>query len=166
MPDHSVIKNSVAIRPKFIARSDKGIIELGNAFDKILKTPSPPCKGYVHDQYVTLYPMPEDIHYWSPQLSIYMEEDDEQTLLHGRYGPRPAVWTMFVFFYSVIGVAVVIVAVIGFANMSINASGAILWLLPILSLIFLSLYLVAFFGQKKGYDQMVDLQHIVEDVLR
>lgn len=37
-------------------------------------------------------------------------------------------------------------------------SGAILWLIAVLVIAFLSLYLVAYFGQQKGHDETVTLR--------
>ncbi|MEL6925713.1 MAG: hypothetical protein AAFO94_16835, partial [Bacteroidota bacterium] len=98
-------------------------------------------------------------------LSIAIEPEETGSLLRGLYGPKPAVWTMFVFFYALVGFAVVVVSVIGFANLSIDKSGAILWLVPVLLLIFLSLYLVAYFGQRLGHDQMLTIHHFLEATL-
>ena len=42
-------------------------------------------------------------------------------------------------------------------------SGAVLWLVPLLAIAFLSLYLVAFFGQKAGHDQMLTLHQFLEE---
>ncbi len=166
MSDHLKIDTSVAIRPKFVIESGQSHQEIADGFNQVLKQTDPPCRGLVHDQYVTLHPRSEDLHYWSPQLSLYMEEEEDGvTVIHGRFGPQPGVWTMFIFFYSIIGAAALIVTVIGFANLSIDLSGAILWLLPVLIVMFLSLYLVAFLGQKKGHDQMVALQEVLERVI-
>jgi hypothetical protein len=59
-----------------------------------------------------------------------------------------------VFLYAIIGLSIVIASVIGFANRSIGESGGILWTIPVLVLIFVSMYSVSYFGQKKGHDQV------------
>ena len=126
-----------------------------------------PCDGKVRYGYVSLFPKEEDRHYWSPHLSVTIEEeiDGKGSLIRGLYGPSPAVWTMFVFVYGIIALAIVIALVIGFANMSIDESGAILWAVPFLIILLASMYLVSFYGQKKGHNQIEDIHHFFESCI-
>ncbi len=70
---------------------------------------------------------------------------------------------MFVFFYAVIGFAILVISIVGFSNLSLGNPGPILWFLPLLIIVFLSLYFVAHQGQKLGHDQMLLLHDFVED---
>jgi hypothetical protein len=94
-----------------------------------------------------------------------IEEEGDTLILDGLYGPRPNVWTMFVFFYFVIALATVIVLIVGFSNLSLGDSGMVLWLVPFLILTFCSLYLVAYLGQRLSRNQIKKLHDFVEDVL-
>jgi hypothetical protein len=123
------------------------------------------CYGKVSHDFVVIQLPKEMQHYWSPQLSIMIEQEGENNLLEGLYGPRPNVWTMFVFFYFIIGLAIVIALVIGFSNISLGESGVILWTVPFLVLTFCSLYLVAYLGQRLSRDQMQILHDFIEDSL-
>ena len=108
--------------------------------------------------------LPEDQrHYWSPQLSLSFEEEQDTTIVRGLFGPRPTVWGLFVFFYSVIGIGILIIATIGLSKLSLDKPADILWWVPVLTLIFLSLYLVSFFGQKVGRKQMITLYRFFEE---
>lgn len=150
------------VRPRFQVTSSDPPEVIEDKLRTGLDEEGAPCKGKVHSGYVSLQLPLEEQHYWSPRLTVTLEELDEGSLVRGLYGPRPAVWTMFVFFYSLIGFALVIVTIIGFANLSLDKSGAVLWLVPVLVIAFRSLYLVAFFGQKKGHDEMVVLHTFLE----
>jgi cytochrome c-type biogenesis protein CcmH/NrfF len=44
----------------------------------------------------------------------------------------------------------------------LGKSTTILWVVPLLVIVFGSLYFVAYSGQKLGYDQMVTLHHFLE----
>jgi len=96
-------------------------------------------------------------------LQISFEDTEEGTLMRGLYGPRASVWTMFVFFYSLIGFAIIVVSIVGMSFLSLKKPATILWAIPILILVFLSLYLVSYSGKKMGYDQMVILHCFIED---
>ena len=145
------------IRPRFTIVSDHSVGELHQKFKTALHDPNAPFDGKVRIGYTSIYPKLADHHYWSPHLSITIEPDEDdhsKTLLRGLYGPSPAVWTMFIFIYSVIALALVIVTVIGFANLSIDESGAVLWAVPVLVLLFLTSYMTSYFGQQKGHAQI------------
>jgi len=158
------------IRPRFKIESDTLTREI--VYEKIkeaLNSPDAPCEGRLRLGYVDLFPKKEDKHYWSPHLSMTIEEEHDEdhdlTIIRGLYGPHPAVWTMFVFFYTIIAFLTIVCIVIGFANMSIGNSTTILWAVPFLILAFGSLYLVSFYGQKKGHDQIENLHLFLEKTL-
>lgn len=39
-------------------------------------------------------------HAWSPWLSLELSQREARTRIRGRFGPAPALWTMFAFFYG------------------------------------------------------------------
>ena len=156
-----------AIRPRFqveLLMEQKAIVR---KIKKGLSQPKAKCVGLATEGFARIKLPTKDRHYWSPQLSVMMEdlEGKEGTLMRGLYGPAPSVWTMFVFFYSLIGFAIVVVTIIGFSRISLDMPAPILWWLPILIVVLLSLYLVSFFGQKLGHDQMEFLHSFLEECL-
>lgn len=156
------------IRPRFETTSNKSVEEISRKMKQMLDDENAPCEGKVRMGYIALNPKEEDCHYWSPHLSVTIEEtEDDETvsIIRGLYGPSPGVWTMFVFFYSIIGLSLLIVMVIGFANRSIGESCTILWLIPFLVVAFLSLYIASYFGQKKGHDQVEILHNYLEECI-
>ena len=153
------------VRPRIRLESELSSGEITYRIRTKLREGICPCKGQVTAHFATIYPPPEEQHYWSPQLTITLEEKDDKTLIRGLYGPRPAVWTMFVFFYSVIGFATVIISMVGLSYWTLDMPAGILWLVPALVLLFLSLYLVAYFGQKFGHNQLTRVHRFLENCL-
>ena len=150
------------VRPRFQVETDHTIEEMVGRIQYALQDENAPIRGRVRPTYATLFLPHQEQHYWSPVLNVSFEETESGSLMRGLYGPRPSVWTMFVFFYGLIAFAVMIITIIGFSNMSLDRSGAILWLVPILILLFCSLYLVSYLGKRKGHDQMVTIHHFLE----
>ncbi|MCB0502089.1 MAG: hypothetical protein KDD32_05360 [Bacteroidetes bacterium] len=150
------------VRPRFKKVTDHSIEYLSKKISDGLSHEQAPCKGRVNPGYISLYLPIKEQHYWSPQLSLTLEESDEGTVLRGLYGPRPAVWTLFVFFYSLLGFATLVIAIIGFSKLSLDRTAPILWALPPLILTICSLYLVAYLGQKASHDQMLTLHQFLE----
>ena len=153
------------VRPRFEIETTLSMEDLMAKLKAALQAKDAPCKGQVNQGYATFYFPKEAQHYWSPQLNITFEENDNGCLIRGLYGPRPAVWTMFIFFYGMIAFAIVVIAVIGYSNFSLGNSAAIFYWIPVLIVVFLSLYFVAFTGQKMGHDEMLILQGFMEEVL-
>ncbi len=148
---------SYKVRPRFKMEVHYAVDELRKKLQEGLQQEDAACIGIVNPGYVTLYIPHNDQHYWSPQLNLTFEETEKGCVLRGLYSPRPAVWTMFVFFYAIIALAILFIGVMGLSYQMLDKPATILWLVPVLILIFLSLYLVAFFGQRLGEKQMIIL---------
>ena len=159
-PDETSVST---IRPRFKVDVPYSARELEDKILDGLKRIDAPCKGRVIEGHALLYLPEEDQHYWSPQLTLSFEEGDGYHFLRGLYGPRPAVWTMFIFFYALVGFAAVVVGMVGLTYLSLDKSASILWLVPILLLLFLTIYLVANYGKKMGHKQMVILHDFLKD---
>lgn len=158
--------HSFQIRPRFKVEYPESMEVIKNKLKKNLKGTGEGIYGTVIDGHATLSPPKEEQHYWSPQLSLSFESHGDGSLLRGLYGPRPEVWTMFVLFYSIIGFAILVISVIGYSNWSLGQSAAILWAVPFLLVLFLTIYAVSYFGQKMGNKQMFELQSFVEQSLQ
>lgn len=157
--------NFKRVRPRIRLVSELSSSEITDRIRIKLNEGVCPCIGQVTANFATIYPPPEEQHYWSPQLTITLEENENSTLIRGLYGPKPSVWTMFVFFYSIIGFATIIVSMIGLSYWTLNLPADILWAVPGLILLFFSLYLVAYFGQKFGHRQLSRIHRFLEDCL-
>lgn len=153
------------IRPRFKENLPQSPDKIAIQLEDGMKTSDDGIYGTVIDGHATLSLPKRDQHYWSPQLSLSFESSDTGSVLRGLYGPRPEVWTMFVLFYSIIGFAALVISVIGYSNWSLGQSAQILWAVPALTVVFLTLYLVSYFGQKMGRKQMFELHTFVEKAL-
>ena len=157
------------LRPRFTLTSELSIDEICQQFNDQFTVKSTDYAGKVRTGYVSVYPKPEHKHYWSPHFSLSMEPSEDnhsQTIISGIYGPAPEAWTMFVFFYAILGLSLVIVTVIGFANRSIGESSVILWAIPVLALLIASMYSVSYFGQKKGHDQVEGIYRFLTRIIQ
>lgn len=151
------------VRPRFRTETAMSYEEIAERINSRLKAEGAPCRGFVKNGQARLTLPAEEQHYWSPQLQISFEESENGTLMRGMYGPRPAVWTMFVFFYALIGFAMLVISMIGLSYLTLDKPATILWAVPVLAVVFLSLYLVSYSGKKLGYDQMVTLHRFIEE---
>ena len=57
---------------------------------------------------------------WSPHLSVQVEPRGKASLLRGRFGPHPELWTLFMFLYTGVGFIAVMGAMLGFVQWQSN----------------------------------------------
>lgn len=157
--------SQVEIRPRFQRESLLSKDEVLHRLKTALDRRDQPVRGLIVDHHVTLKIPVEEQHFWSPQLSLEVEEAENGSLIRGLYGPRPSVWLMFVFFYAFLGFVSVIIAIIGFSEWSLGLPGRILWLLPAFAFITAMIYLSARAGQRLGHDETVRLQEFLDETL-
>jgi len=107
----------------------------------------------------------ENQHYWSPELHITVEKTDEGTLVRGVAGPKPKIWTMFMFFYSVVIVSFVLGSTLGLSQWSLNMDAPWLWTIPASIIAWFLIVGAAKYGQYKGKDQLMLLNEYMYTAL-
>lgn len=157
--------SSFRIRPRFEQIVPFSLEKAGEIIRTKLQSPEAPCKGLVIPGYITLSVHDEEKHFWSPQLSLWMEEHPEGTLIQGLYGPNPSVWALFFYGYAALGILATFIGIIGFSQYSLGKNAAILWVLPVLLSLAIGLYIAAQMGQKLGAEQTYMLHHFYEDAI-
>jgi len=123
------------------------------------------CSGEILKDFIVLNIRPDEQHFWSPQLSLSFEPDEEDkifTIIRGLYGPNPTVWAFFTYGYAALAIIGTFLGMYGFSQYSLGQDAVILWAVPILALAAFTLYMVAQFGQKIGAEQMFTLHHFFE----
>jgi hypothetical protein len=122
--------------------------------------------GKIVDNHVILKIPAKDQHYWSPQLTLELEDQNGETLVRGLFGPKPGVWTMFVFFYSSIGFLTLMGLIFGLSQMMLKMNAYGLWAVPIGGTILIGLFVVSKIGQKLSRAQMGQLNILLFETLK
>lgn len=107
----------------------------------------------------------EKQHFWSPQLDLSFEQEEENVIIRGLYGPKPTIWAVFFFGYVVLGILTVFIGMWGLTRWSLGMPSTVLWAIPIFALIAAGLYFMGQTGQKLGAQQMFDIHHFYEDTM-
>lgn len=125
-------------------------------------------KGTVVKNHVIIDVIDEDAHFWSPQLNFRIEENEENpkaSIAYGIIGPRPTVWTMFMFIYFGIGLLGFVAFSYGFSKYLIGEWSNLIWALPAAILFMLTAYKAGKFGEKLGEEQVEYLKDFVREAL-
>lgn len=160
--------SSFRIRPRFKEELNQSVEQFKSLLDHALEQ-TEEFTGLVSDNYCVIKIPTSDRHYWSPQLTISIEEDfedKEKITVRGLYGPKPSVWAIFFMDYAALGVLALFAGVFGLSQMMLEKPAPILWTIPVKAIVALVLYLIAQGGQKVGAEQMFRIHHFYEELMK
>lgn len=159
--------NSLWSRPRFKFVVNATPEEVMQIFEKYFSTHNKMFGGYVNKEIAIIRLRKDKEKYWAPQLQIRTEWDewDKKTYIRGLFGPRPAIWTFFMFLYAT-GIGVIfILGGFGLVNGTVNGDYGFLYLSIIGPFILLATYLATKAGQKIAKNHIRVLKAFVEMVL-
>jgi len=163
---NAVVDQKLRIRPRFKEEITITPEQIKEKMKQALSENKNTCHGKIVQNHVILSIPPDQQHYWSPQLSIELEAKDSGTIIRGLYGPKPAVWTLFVFFYSAIGFFTLMGLIYGLSQMMLKMDPFALWSVPIGGLIIVGLFVVSKIGQGLSQNQMHQLKAFIDKALQ
>ncbi len=138
--------------PEQIVEKVKGILAQNQ--DKIV--------GRITHNHIRIRIAEKDRHFWSPQLSLNLEETGLGTEIRGLYGPKPDIWLGYMFTYFFLGFVTLAVSVVGFSRYNLGMSSYILWAIPfILGGVFV-LWITSRTGQRLGKDET----HLIHNLIK
>lgn len=123
------------------------------------------CQGTTAVRYAIITVQERERHFWSPHLTITIEDQEGGSLVRGLYSPAPMAWTMFVFFYTVVGFSTLGALLYGLSCWSLDKPTMAFWWVLGLMLLLFSIYLVSYSGQKVGRKQLGQLHKFIEECL-
>ncbi|MFZ1704059.1 MAG: hypothetical protein WAT79_06910 [Saprospiraceae bacterium] len=157
--------SSFRIRPKFEVTCSLSVEDVILKTKDFLQKTDTSCFGIAMQDHITLSVKPKYRHFWSPQLSLVLTQEEEKTKITGLYGPMPNVWMIFAYAYLALSTLIIFISIIGFSQYSLGIESNILWFLPFLLGFILFLYMLSQFGQKLGAEQMFTLHHSFEEII-
>ena len=158
-------ESKMRFRPRFREIVQLSPAELTERIRKLIDQNKEKCTGEIVDHHVILKIPKSQQHYWSPQLSLELEAVEEGTLIRGLFGPKPNVWTMFVFFYSSVGFLTTMGLIFGLSQMMLKMSAYGLWAVPIGGFLIIGLFAMSKVGQNLGKSQMHQLSDLLQSAI-
>lgn len=158
--------NKVEIRPRFTLTVPFGKQEAIKRLKSELQKPDPECRGNFVKPVVVLGVNDEDMHFWSPELGLEFEEEENETVIRCVLGPRSVVWTMFAAFYGFAVLLGVAGLTLGLCQWYLGMNAYGFWFVPASVILLAAAYGIALTGQKLAYDQMVVLRRSLDNALR
>lgn len=120
----------------------------------------------MHGEYGELHLPAVEHRLWSPHLSFYVSERNEQCLIHGRFAPRLDVWTFVWVIYLAMSFSAFFGFALAYSQWMLGESGWGLWVAAVALLAIMVLYVVANVGQQLSADQMSALRSRLDIILQ
>lgn len=153
-------KNSdIHLRPRFKMDFDESQQCIISKFEDNLKDGDCKYCSKIVDGHIVIDVPVEENHFWSPQLNIEIEKvEDNKTIVKGMFGPKPQVWTMFMFFHFAVAVAFIGFTVMAYVQWSLNMENLFALIMVIgLPIIWIIMYFLGRIGKRTGHKQMDEL---------
>lgn len=158
--------SEIFLRPRFQVDLSLPKEELLAVFHNRLRAQKKEYPHKVIDDHIFIDIPQKDNHFWSPQLHLEVVEFEKGSKLKGLFGPKPQVWTLFMFVHFVVGTGFLGCAAWAYSNYSLDREIAVpLIFLIVLPLVWVILYLIGRLGRDAGKNQTKKLQNFTLDTL-
>jgi Na+/melibiose symporter-like transporter len=166
-PIHDNDLNRILLKPRFKLKYEESESTILEKFRLELDKDDRVYRSKIIKNHIVVDVPEKDEHFWSPQLHIEIETEEEHTLVKGILGPRPKIWTFFMFLHFVVALAFMVFFVIFYSKWSLDQEHTFSMVMCIvMPVIWVALYFSGQLGKKFGYDQMVGLHDLMTDVLK
>ncbi|MGM0556162.1 MAG: hypothetical protein ACQEVA_07270 [Myxococcota bacterium] len=156
--------STIHMRPRFDLVVDHSADEAMNRLHEYLKQRDSQCRADVYDHQIEIRIREPHHHYWSPELNLLIDRQDEsRARLHGKFGPGAHVWTLFMAGYAAFGMVGAAGILIVFSQWSLGGDLWGAWLI-LAGLVGCALvYLGSRIGQRLAAPQMRDIRELIYD---
>jgi Na+/melibiose symporter-like transporter len=153
-------KNSdIHLRPRFKMDFNEPQQQVISKFEANLKDSNCKYCCKIVDGHIVIDVPKDENHFWSPQLNIEIEKTQaEKTIVKGLFGPKPQVWTLFMFFHFAAAVAFIGFSVMAYVQWSLKTDFSFTLIMVIgLPILWIVMYFLGRLGKKRGHKQMDEL---------
>lgn len=160
--------NSILLKPRFSFEHNESKEAVLKKFKEAFTTNKNELRGKVVGDHIVIDVAKAEEHFWSPQLQLEVEEAEngKTSTVKGLFGPKPTLWTLFMFIHFGVALAFAVFATMLYTDWSLKQDYTLSLILTILMpVLWVSFYLFGRWGKKKGHVQMVDLDGFMREVL-
>ena len=104
-PIHNDELNRVFLKPRFKLKFNESKETILGQFKRSLAQDKGDFVSKIIDHHIVIDVPPEKEHFWSPQLHVEVENEADFTIVKGVMGPKPKIWTFFIFLHFAVAVA-------------------------------------------------------------
>lgn len=165
---HEIVINAIRSRPRFKVVSKMTAEKFSEKMNIHLKNRNKVLGGYCNTEVGVIYVLQDREKYWAPELQLRIEkefQDANDISIRGVFGPRPSVWTLFMFFYGLGGAVLLTIGLYGWIELALGIGNLWVWSNFLGLLLIVGPYISAKFGQRIAKGHMDVLRTFIERVL-
>lgn len=154
------------LRPRFSITCERKTSDVLKTVISNLKGGTEGYKTKISDDHFFIDVPAKDAHFWSPQLHFQVIEEEGVTKIKGLFGPKPQVWTLFMFIHFIVAIAFIGFAIMFYVKNKLGES--IIYpvvMLVALPIVWFLLYFLGQLGKETGKKQMDDLKVFMKSIL-
>jgi len=154
-------------RPRFKVYTKASKERLIQTIKELLKNHSDQFGGYANKEFAMVRLKKDKDKYWAPQLQIRWEIDEDNPkyiVVRGIIGPRPNIWTMFMFFYGLSGALIITLGTYAFSEYYVTGTSAWIWSIPFAVLLAFGTYLASKIGQIIAKEHLHAINIFVDEI--
>ena len=166
-PIHDDELNRILLKPRFKMKFNESEEAILEQFRLNIEKDQSDYISKIIDHHIVIDVPIKEQHFWSPQLHVEVEKDvDNKTIVRGLFGPKPQVWTFFMFIHFAVAVAFIVFFVVAYTQWSLQQEYSFALMMCIaMPILWVVLYILGQLGKKKGYQQMLELNEFLKKVL-
>ncbi|WP_194765962.1 GTP-binding protein [Tamlana sp. I1] len=161
------LPNDIVLRPRFKIEVPRYKEALLSDFKNAKTTQSDFILNLIDDHIFIKFPKEKQT-YWSPQLHLEINTiDDNNSTIHGLFGPNPTVWTLFMFLHFCVGVIFLGFGIWAYSNWTLDQDYAVQFSVVLLMVVlWIALYFAGSIGKASSITEMHLLNDFMYDVLK
>ena len=160
--------NAIRSRPRFKVFSTMKAEKFSEKINLHLKNRQKVLGGYCNSEVGVIRVLKDQDKFWAPQLQIRIEkepDDHSQIIIRGVFGPRPSIWTLFMFSYGFGGAILLTTGLYGWIELALGMGNFWVWTNLIGILLIIGPYISAKIGQRIARNHVDLLRAFIERVL-
>ncbi len=160
--------NAIRSRPRFKVVAKMTPEEFSDKLKIHFKNHNKTLGGYVNKEVAIIRLRQDREKYWAPQLQIRVEENEDlkgTIWVRGLFGPRPSIWTLFMFSYGLGGAIILTTGLYGWIELALGIGNFWVWSNLIGLTLIAGPYISAKIGQQIAKSHMSVLRTFIETVL-
>lgn len=141
--------------------------EVIDILNQKLEDPSSNLEGHWLDDELILNLPENNRQPWSPRMKFIIspkEEDEGFGFIKGFVEPQSFLWTLFIAFYTLIGILGILGSIYGFKKFRLEGDPDLLWFIPATLLFLTSFFLLSKLGQRMLDEQIDIMNTFIRDI--
>ena len=156
---------SSPLRPRLVHAVALPAEQVLGRLNAALDDPEAVCLATRAGRHLWLQVRPEVRHTWSPWLDLEVVPSNPGSVLRGRFGPHPSIWSFFAAVYAICAFCAVGGLVFGLSQLGLGFTPWGLWALPAAAVLAAGTFGVALIGKRLAREQMREIRTFLEEAI-